>query len=117
MTPSMTLLVIGSNGGVCSQFGFLLETGIQGSLLGRQHKGGAAGDGGIDEVQQSVRLITPLEGQTGCHVGTEGQQPAIYGRGLLLKGECDRTARLYGGIVWGGGGGQASRKLCQHVRS
>lgn len=76
MTPSMTLLVVGGSGGVCSRLGFLLQCGVEGGLLGRQHKGGAAGDGGVDEVQQGVGLITALEGQPGCHMRTEGQQPA-----------------------------------------
>ena len=79
MAPSMTLLVVGGSAGVCSRFGFPLACSVQGGLLGRQHEGSAAGDGGIDEVQQGVGLITPPEGQVGRHMCTEGQQPAVVG--------------------------------------
>ncbi len=49
---------------------------LKGLLLGREDKGASAGDGGVDEVQQRVGLIAALEGQAGCYICTEGQQPA-----------------------------------------
>lgn len=70
---------------------------LQGALLGRQDKVSTAGDGGVDEVQQGVGLITFLEGQASCHIGTEGQQPAdsilgcmmgIDWLGVLMHAQC-----------------------------
>ena len=107
MTPSMTWLVVGGRGGVCSRLGFLLD---QGGLLGRQHKGGAAGDGGIDEVQQGVGLIAPLEGQMSRHMCTEGQQPASRGWGGGGGG-----GRGVGGGGGGGGGGLVAQPSPQEL--
>ena len=98
MLRRTTLLVFGGSAGVCRRFGFLLECCVQRGLLGRQHKGSTAGDGGIDEVHQSVGLIAAPEGQTGRHMCTEGQQPAVMG-------PCHESGRRGGKGSSGGGEG------------
>ena len=70
---------MGRSTGVCSRLGFPLgPCGVQGGFLGRQHIGSTAGDCGVDEVHQSVGLVTALEGEPGCHMGAESQQPAVH---------------------------------------
>lgn len=79
-------LLVGGSTGMCIRLALAQGScGGQGGFLGRQHKSGAAGDGGVDDVHQSVGLITPLEGQLGCHVGTEGQQPTAPKRCRQLQ--------------------------------